>query len=341
MALIIGGLATSALGSIASAFGASEAAEASKTAAYVNSQMAKKNAKKQSERLDAMLKDKTEKLDNINTTLDRFGGGPSLQTQENLDLLRKGQNDYLRLAAGDFGAFEDQLKDIMSSTVANTFGAGSPVGAFTQLSAQNVSNLRQQGVNTGLQISSFLGGESMNMLGTEFGLLDERFERQQQIDNQELAVKTGAVQQRAEAQGIGTAAFGSALTSIGGYASTLGYGIANNAVPMFRGPVDVASSQPASARYGAPAAFQPPQTNYAGNYAGGGGGDYGGALPTTYGDLGPPPSNGDPYGYNSVLPPLPGEVPTNAVSSVSPLMEYWNAGSPYASSYNLWNSLVI
>lgn len=299
MGIIAAGIAVAA-GAAVSAYGTSQAASAQKKAAGIHAGQAKKNAAKQTERLEVITKEKTAKLDDIQNTLERTGGGASLQSQENLDLLRKAQNDYLKLGAGDFSAFEDQLKDVMSSTVANSFGAGSPVGSFTQLSAQNIMQLRQQGLNTGLQASAFIGGEIYNQLGAEFSVLDQEFQTQNDIDNNRVGQVSAAVQQRADQQGAGTMATGSALTSIGSALAT--YGVSSGAIGGDGGgQTDVAS-------YGVTASSRPNLSNGTVLSGGGGGGGYANAaalaLPAFSGVVDPPPPS--PYGQHPAnIPPIP------------------------------------
>lgn len=216
MALIATALIVGAAGAGASAAGASKNASKSAENALFAGQLKKEFSEEQQDLLDELISEKQDKLININSVLDRFGGGPSAGTEENLELLRKSQNDFLRLGAGDFSGFTDQLADIMAETVAGSFGSGAPVGQFAQLSAQNINNLRLQGLDTGTRIGNQLGAESFNLMGAEFGLLDEQFQGQQALEEFRLGGMLDYLGVSSETAGAGAQATGSALTSLAG-----------------------------------------------------------------------------------------------------------------------------
>lgn len=242
MGLIAAGIAVAAVGAGASAYGSAKQASASKDAAKYAALLEKKFAEDSQKKLDDVIKQKEEKALGINELLDRYGGGAVAGSQENLDLLRKTQNDFLRLGAGDFSAFEDQLKDIMASTMANTFGAGSPVGSFTQLSAQNVANMRQAGLQTGAQVGQILGGDAYNLLGIEYGLLDQGYAGYRDIEGRKVGAISGYLQQAAESAGANWQAGGSFLTSLGGAMVTGGLGAGSGQIPWLSGKMGAPTS---------------------------------------------------------------------------------------------------
>lgn len=224
MALIATALIVGAAGAGASAAGAAKNADKAAENAQFAATLKKRFSEEQQDILDDLISDKQDKLININSILERFGGGPSAGTEENLELLRKSQNDFLKLGAGDFSGFTDQLSDIMAETMAGSFGSGAPVGQFTQLSAQNMNNLRLQGLDTGTRIGNQLGSESFNLLGAEFGLMDEGFQGQQALEEFELGGMLDYLGVSSETAGAGAQAAGSALTSVAGSLFTAGMG---------------------------------------------------------------------------------------------------------------------
>lgn len=215
MGYIIAGLAVAAAGAGASAYGSSQQASASKDAAKLAAYMANQFGKQQQKELDELTKKKEERLRDVTNILEEYGGGPTAGSEENLGLLRKTQEDFLRLGAGDFEAFDAQLKDIMAATLANTIGSGAPAGTFTNLSAQNVNALRQQGIQTGTAIGQLLAGESFNLLGSEFQIWDQDFNLGYQIGLDRINAVSGANMQAAQSAGANWQAGGSFLTNIG------------------------------------------------------------------------------------------------------------------------------
>lgn len=219
---IIAGAAIAAIGAGVSAYGtaqnASAVSDAADFAAYLENQL----AKRQRANLDQLITDKEDRLSNINTILDRFDGGAAFGSSDVLGNIREAQSEFAALGAGDFSGFQNQLDNILKSTLANTYGSGAPEGTFTQLAADTVMNLRQGGLQTALQTGEFLSAESYRLLGAEFGIMDQRFETEYMIDRNRVSGITGNQMISAQQQGIGTQAAGSAITQIGGLVSGVG-----------------------------------------------------------------------------------------------------------------------
>lgn len=248
MGYIIAGLAIAAVGSGASAYGSSQQADAAEDAAKYAAYLNKKFGDEQLDKLDALTEQKTERLKEVGSILEEYGGGPTAGSQENLDLLRKTQNDFLRMGAGDFEAFDAQLKDVMAATLANTQGSGAPAGAFTQLSAQNINALRQQGIQSGISIGQLLAGESFNLLGSEFSILDQDFNLGYQIGKNQIDAIAGYQQQAAQSAGADWQAGGSFLTNIGSALVSYGTMGLNNATA--NAPKAQAVPQSVASQYG-------------------------------------------------------------------------------------------
>lgn len=255
MGYIIAGLAIAAAGAGASAYGSAQQAGASEDAAELAAYLHNKFGKEQEAKLDALTKQKTERLKDINKILNEYGGGPTAGSEENLALLRKTQEDFLRLGAGDFDAFDAQLKDIMAATLANTIGSGAPAGAYTQLSAQNIEAMRMRGLQTGLSVGQVLAGEAYNLMGQEFAVLDQDMQLGYEIGMNRIGAVSGYNQQAAQSAGANWMAGGSFLTNIGSALVSYGTMGLNNqvanapkAIPV--GPQEAASYgviQPAGA----------------------------------------------------------------------------------------------
>jgi hypothetical protein len=219
---IIAGAAIAAVGAGVSAYGTAQNAaavgDAADFAAYLENQL----AKRQRAKLDTLITDKETKLAGINTILDRFQGGGAFGSSGVLENIRSAQSDFAALGAGDFSSFQDQLDNILKSTLANTYGSGAPDGTFTQLAADTVMNLRQGGLNTALTTGEFLSAESNRLLGAEFGIMDQEFENQYMIERNRVSGITGNMMISAQQEGVGTQAAGTALTQIGGLVTGVG-----------------------------------------------------------------------------------------------------------------------
>lgn len=222
MGAIIAGAAIAAVGAGVSAYGASQSASAQKDAAKYAALLEKRFADEQTTKLDTLITEKTNRLDGINTILEKYNGGGAFSSNDVLANIRKAQADTSALAAGDFTAFQGQLESIMKSTLAGTYGSGSPIGTFANLSASNIYNLRSQGLNSALQTGQFLNAASTDLLTSEFGLLDQQFNTQYQIGRNKITAITGDLATAAQQTGIGTSAVGGALSSIGSGIATSG-----------------------------------------------------------------------------------------------------------------------
>lgn len=223
------GAAVAAVGTGISAYGTAQNAKATDKAAQYAMLLENNLAKKQQVKLDALVAGKEEKLQNVNTILDRFEGGGAFGSSGVLEDIRKAQSDFANLGAGDFTGFQDQLDSILKGTLANTYGSGSPSGTFTQLAADTIMNLRQGGLQSALATGEFLSRESQQLLGTEFGIMDQAFEQQYMLERNRVSGITGNQMISAQQQGIGTQALGGAITQIGGLYSNVAAYRANQA----------------------------------------------------------------------------------------------------------------
>lgn len=215
MGALIAAAAVAAVGAGASAYGASQNASATRDAAKMNSYLAGQFAKNQNKQLDLLIADKEDRLGNLSTILDEYSGGAAFGSSDVLANIRKAQSDYASLAAGDFTAFESQLNNLLSANLANTYGSGAAAGVFENLSANTLAGLRQQGLSNAISTGQALASETYNILGLEFGIMDQRFQTQYEIGAQKLAVQSGAAMQAASQAGVGMSATGQALSSIG------------------------------------------------------------------------------------------------------------------------------
>lgn len=202
-------------GAASSAYGSSQNASATRDAAKMNSYLAGKFAKEQNKQLDQLITQKEDRLGSLSSVLDEYSGGAAFGSSDVLANIQKAQSDYAAMAAGDFGAFESQLNNLISSNLANTYGSGAASGVFENLSANTVANLRQQGLSNAISTGQALASETYNILGLEFGIMDQRFQTQYEIGAQKLAVQSGAAMTAASQAGVGMSATGQALSSIG------------------------------------------------------------------------------------------------------------------------------
>lgn len=224
MGYALAGLAIAAVGAGTSAYGTAQNAQAVGDMAMFNIALADKFGKRWTENTDDLIAEKNEKLYNSGDIFQRFEStGAFGDNIEVLDNLRKAQSDFAALAAGDFSGFESQLDRIMKDNLNATFGAGAPIGTYTDLSAEAIMGLRRTGLAEASQTTGFLNDLTNSLLGVEFGIMDQGFNLKYQIDKDRTNAIMGYGMQGAQTEGVGMQAAGNALQSIG--SSIFSYGM--------------------------------------------------------------------------------------------------------------------
>lgn len=272
MGFIAAGLAVAAVGAGVSAYGASQNASAQRKAARAASRAEQELYNKWSPQLDSLIDDKKDILYNSGDIFDRYNStgafGKNNQTAENL---RKAQEDFSMLAAGDFSGFEAQLRKSMGDALVNTVGSGSPVGAYSQLAADTIMNYRQAGIQTATGLTDFFANQTQNLLATEFGIMDQEFEAGYSLERSKVTGISENNMLAARTVGMGTMAAGQGLQTVGGAMSSFGLnqqGQSNIDAMLLRQPQQTQSIQgsimPISAR---PQSHSPPSTFNSGGYS--------------------------------------------------------------------------
>lgn len=220
-AIIAGiGLAVAGAGTGLAAAGASKNAKALAKEQKRIAQRETEFAGQWTTQLDQLVSDKRQELSNLGTIFDRMTSSGAFGDTDTLRNLRQTQEDFSALAAGDFSGFESQLRSLLNEQYIRT--AGSPVGAYTQLGAQTLFNLRTAGAQQAQSTTALLNDLSYQALGHEFGIMDQRFNTAYQIDRQRLnAINQAGLGQastvgvREQAVGQGWQQFGSLMTNYG------------------------------------------------------------------------------------------------------------------------------
>lgn len=271
------------LGSVLGGIGASKRAKAIKTALKRNKKDVIKFTSDQLGRSDKLGEEKQTYLEEGDpfTEMGRFiFGDPSQDTFANL---RKSQSDFAQLAAGKTDNFSREVSSIVQGALANTFGG--PRGSFENLSAKNMLSFRQSGLQSALGLTDFFNRTGSQLTNAKFGILDQTFERQlglrQNQLNQINAIRLGKAQQSA----VGWMAAGNVANAVGGAASNIGSYFQNETaladqrqfntdqLAIMRQRQD--QSQPMN--YQQPSYYQPPESNYQPNNV-----NFGGALPNYF-----------------------------------------------------------
>lgn len=215
MSFIVVAIGAVAVGAGVSAYGTIQNA---KSVANANAK-AEKNEYglylRQNENLDKLVKDKEDKLYNIGNIFDRFESTGAFGDTETLKNLRKAQNDFSQLAAGDFSGFESQLKKSLSDSLVGVMDSGSPVGTYAGLAADTQMQYRGEGIKTAVGISEFLSNESGKLLSQEFGIMDQKFNTAYQLDSNWVNKTNGFNLAKAATVGVGTQAIGGAIQTVG------------------------------------------------------------------------------------------------------------------------------
>jgi len=209
---IIGAVAT-VVGAGMQAKGASDAASASKNAAYAAKlAMERYAASAQTAVLD-YEKEKLQKLTDIGSVLNTYGEGAfgvDTATQANL---RKSQERFSELAAGDFGNFEALLRTSIKDSLAGSIS--SPIGAFTNISALNQFELMTRGASASSELTGMFDTMSRNLLGMEFGIMDQSFTNYWNIERDKVTAINSYITGAAQSAGTGLMAAGSAVSTAG------------------------------------------------------------------------------------------------------------------------------
>lgn len=340
MGYIAAGLVIAAAGAGTSAYGTAQNAEATGDQAMYNAYLEKQFAKKWTARAEDLESSKLDKLYNIGTIFDRFQSSGAFGNTSTLENLRKAQEDFSLLAAGDFSRFDNQLKQVMRDNAMVAGGTGSPIGTYAGLAADSIMNLRRTGLSDAVSISSYLSGESMNLLNAEFGVLDRGFETRYGIDRNRLSAVTGNMMTAAQQTGVGTSAYGNALQQVGSSIASYGMSQAGSSASTAGAPRAIPLDSAGNAigytvgadGYYQPASTAPPSFSYPRVTPPG----YTGYTPKTPSYVPPNGVNNDIYGN------IP-EVPTYYNPSDNPLLPSEGTVGYYPSpSYRLgWESGAI
>lgn len=225
MGFIAAGIAVAAIGAGVSAYGTAQNAAAQQAAAEEAARTQEALFQRQNDNLDTLIKQKENKLYNAGNIFDRFKSTGAFGDTTTLENLRKAQQDFSNLAAGDFSGFESQLKKSMSDALINTGQSGAPIGTFAGLAADQQMQFRELGIKEGVGITDFLSAQTNQLLGSEFGIMDQKFNTGYQLDRDRVLGVNASNQQAAAQEGVGTIAYGNAAQSIGSSIAT--YGMSN------------------------------------------------------------------------------------------------------------------
>jgi hypothetical protein len=241
MGVIAAGLAVAAVGAGVSAYGAAKNASAMKSANNAAAYEEDMLFERQSDKLNKLVKQKENKLYDLGNIFDRFESTGAFGDTETLKNLRQAQEDFSLLAAGDFTGFESQLRKSMSDALINTVGSGSPVGSYAQLAADTQMQYRKEGIQTTVGITEFLSNEANKLLGAEFGIMDQRFNSQYEMDRNRVANKNNYSLGAAATEGVALSAYGNAAAQIGG--SIASYGAYQDSKNFQQQQLDIAQQQ--------------------------------------------------------------------------------------------------
>jgi len=208
------------LGSVLGGIGAKKRADAIKKAIKYNIKDVKKFTTDQLNRSDKLGAEKQTYLEEGDpfTEMGRFiFGDPSQDTFANL---RKSQSDFAQLAAGKTDNFSREVSSIVQGALANTFGG--PRGSFENLSAKNLMSFRQSGLQSALGLTDFFNRTGSQLTNAKFGILDQTFERQLGLRQNQLNQINSLRLGKAQQSGVGWMAAGNVANAVGGAASNVG-----------------------------------------------------------------------------------------------------------------------
>ena len=299
------GAVVGAAGSVFGSMGASDRAKAERRAAKKAARAQEALYSKWNTRLEDLISEKENRLYNLGDIFERFNSTGAFGDTDAYKDLRRAQEDFSALAAGDFTAFEMQLRKNLKDTLVNTVGAGAPAGSFAQLGADAQMQLRLQGVQTATGLADFFANQAQNLLGMEFGIMDQSFETGYMLDKNRLDAVTQSKQREAATAGAENMATGQVLSGIGqGLMSYGGYRQQQQAIDAGHAlrlrEIELMGALNSTARVGASALAGPsytpsytPPSSY--------------SAPSTnvsFSNWQEPAGNPVTWGYDTLLPPI-------------------------------------
>lgn len=197
--------------SIFGAVSAKKAAQKQQSAANKNAADVKELTAEQIEKVKALESEKLNYLQNGDIFGDMGGyvfGDAGLSVLKNL---RQAQSDNSALAAGDTSAFSKEVERMVSSSLANTFGA--PRGSFENMSTKNLMALKNQGLANSTGLAKFFEGVGSNLLSYKFGIMDRSLDTELGLRQNETAQVNNYRSQAAQLAGVEDAGFANILSS--------------------------------------------------------------------------------------------------------------------------------
>jgi len=211
---VVAAAAITAAGAVAgagiSAAGAAQNADKQRSMAWANIQANRAFTKDAQRQIDILADEKLTKLGNSSDVISRLGGGIFGDDPQVEKDLRESQANFAALASGNFDGFENLLRSTTQKNLAGSIG--SPVGTFTRLSAEDQFNMMQTGLKNSLATSEFFGSQTNNLLGIEFGIMDQRVNAKLQLKANEVAATGQALTGAAQSSGLGTVALGQGIS---------------------------------------------------------------------------------------------------------------------------------
>lgn len=217
MAFGLGGIAAAAgiakgIGSIFSGIGASKQADAIQAAAGAGKKRVKAFTDQFTTEAKEAKQTKEDILSNSEDVFDRIGGFIFGDTGT-LDSLRRSQESFAQLAAGDTSAFKQEVEASVRGALAGSFGL--PTGAFENLSAKNLFDFRNRGLTNAMSLTTGLGSLGSSLINTEFGIHDQDFQRRLTLRDNEVKQLNALDLQAAGVEGTGSAAIGNVFDTVG------------------------------------------------------------------------------------------------------------------------------
>lgn len=158
-------------------------------------------------------------LANSGDVFDRIGGFIFGDGSSSLSSLRKAQEDFSNLAAGDTSGFQQETQAIVSSALANTIGG--PRGSFENLSAKNLFDFRSSGLRNALSLNNSFADLGSRLINTEFGIIDNDFNARLRLEDNRVKQLNSLGLQRAGLEGSNLAAIGNVFNTTGTAISSL------------------------------------------------------------------------------------------------------------------------
>jgi len=146
----------------------------------------------------------------LDKVLQDFGSGAFGKGTETMGNLRDAQEQFSRLAAGDYRDFQSQVRVALNDALAGSFGG--PIGSFANTAAQNMMAFRSTGLSAAESLTGMFDTESRNLAGMQFGIWDQSLNNQIELKRNNVEAINAYMTEASKYAGVNLMAAGNMVS---------------------------------------------------------------------------------------------------------------------------------